>query len=52
MSKVLFRRTAFAEHSLGEYSALASIAAVLHISALVDVVFLPGHHYALLCNVR
>jgi fatty acid synthase subunit beta len=30
--------SAFAGHSLGEYSALASIADVLHISALVDVV--------------
>ena len=29
----------FPGHSLGEYSALASIADVLHISALVDVVF-------------
>jgi fatty acid synthase subunit alpha len=33
---------AFAGHSLGEYSALASIADVLHISALVDVVFCRG----------
>ena len=33
---------AFAGHSLGEYSALASIADVLHISALVDVVFYRG----------
>jgi malonyl CoA-acyl carrier protein transacylase len=33
---------AFAGHSLGEYSALASIAGVLHISALVDVVFYHG----------
>ena len=33
---------AFASHSLGEYSALASIANVLHISALVDVVFYCG----------
>ena len=33
---------AFAGHSLGEYSALASIAGVLHISALVDVVFYRG----------
>ena len=33
---------AFAGHSLGEYSALASIADVLHISALVDVVFYWG----------
>ena len=32
----------FAGHSLGEYSALASIADVLHISALVDVVFYRG----------
>ncbi|KAL0959380.1 hypothetical protein HGRIS_014633 [Hohenbuehelia grisea] len=31
--------SAFAGHSLGEYSALASIADVLAISALVDVVF-------------
>jgi fatty acid synthase subunit beta len=35
-------RCAFAGHSLGEYSALASIADVLHISALVDVVFYRG----------
>ena len=41
-SEALFRRTAFAGHSLGEYSALASIADVLHISALVDVVFYRG----------
>jgi len=34
--------SAFAGHSLGEYSALASIADVLHISALVDVVFYRG----------
>lgn len=33
---------AFAGHSLGEYSALASIADVLHISSLVDVVFYRG----------
>jgi len=33
---------AFAGHSLGEYSALASIVDVLHISALVDVVFYRG----------
>ncbi|KIY43927.1 fatty acid synthase [Fistulina hepatica ATCC 64428] len=33
---------AFAGHSLGEYSALASIADVLEISALVDVVFYRG----------
>ncbi|KAI5983403.1 hypothetical protein EDD15DRAFT_2390897 [Pisolithus albus] len=33
---------AFAGHSLGEYSALASMADVLHISALVDVVFYRG----------
>lgn len=32
----------FAGHSLGEYSALASIAGVLEISALVDVVFFRG----------
>ncbi|KAI5885432.1 uncharacterized protein SCHCODRAFT_01176814 [Schizophyllum commune H4-8] len=32
----------FAGHSLGEYSALASIADVLHISALVDVAFYRG----------
>ncbi|CAH7689739.1 fatty acid synthase subunit beta [Phakopsora pachyrhizi] len=32
----------FAGHSLGEYSALASIAGVLPISALVDVVFFRG----------
>ena len=34
--------SAFAGHSLGEYSALASIAGVLTISALVDVVFYRG----------
>ena len=33
---------AFASHSLREYSALASIADVLHISAVVDVVFYRG----------
>ncbi|RPD59601.1 fatty acid synthase [Lentinus tigrinus ALCF2SS1-6] len=33
---------AFAGHSLGEYSALASVADVLPISALVDVVFYRG----------
>ena len=33
---------AFAGHSLGEYSALALIANVLHISALVDVIFYHG----------
>jgi fatty acid synthase subunit alpha, fungi type len=33
---------AFAGHSLGEYSALASIADVLPISSLVDVVFYRG----------
>jgi fatty acid synthase subunit alpha len=33
---------AFAGHSLGEYSALASIADVLPISALVDVIFYRG----------
>ncbi|GAA5924777.1 hypothetical protein JCM1841_004145 [Sporobolomyces salmonicolor] len=33
---------AFAGHSLGEYSALASIADILPISALVDVVFYRG----------
>lgn len=33
---------AFAGHSLGEYSALASIADVLPVSALVDVVFYRG----------
>jgi malonyl CoA-acyl carrier protein transacylase len=33
------RDSAFASHSLGEYSALASIADVLPISSLVDVVF-------------
>ena len=32
----------FAGHSLGEYSALASIADVLHISALVDVILYQG----------
>ena len=42
MSKASFRRTAFAGHSLGKYSALASIADVLHISALVDIVFYQG----------
>lgn len=36
------RDSAFAGHSLGEYSALASIADVLPISALVDVVFYRG----------
>ena len=36
------RDTAFAGHSLGEYSALASIADVLPTSALVDVVFYRG----------
>ncbi|KII85134.1 hypothetical protein PLICRDRAFT_45274 [Plicaturopsis crispa FD-325 SS-3] len=36
------RDCAFAGHSLGEYSALASIADVLPISALVDVVFYRG----------
>lgn len=36
------RNCAFAGHSLGEYSALASIADVLPISALVDVVFYRG----------
>ncbi|KAH0585247.1 hypothetical protein H2248_008491 [Termitomyces sp. 'cryptogamus'] len=36
------RECAFAGHSLGEYSALASIADVLPISALVDVVFYRG----------
>jgi hypothetical protein len=34
--------SAFAGHSLGEYSALASIADVLPISSLVDVVFYRG----------
>ena len=33
---------AFAGHSLGEYSALTSIADILQISALVDVVFYRG----------
>jgi len=33
---------AFAGHSLGEYSALASIADILPVSALVDVVFYRG----------
>ncbi|KAG1835332.1 acyl transferase domain-containing protein [Suillus subalutaceus] len=33
------KNCAFAGHSLGEYSALASMADVLHIFALVDVVF-------------
>ena len=37
---------AFAGHSLGEHSALASIA---DISALVDVV-LPGHYHATCCR--
>lgn len=32
----------FAGHSLGEYSALASIADILPVSALVDVVFYRG----------
>ncbi|KZW02887.1 fatty acid synthase [Exidia glandulosa HHB12029] len=36
------KNCAFAGHSLGEYSALASIADVLPISALVDVVFYRG----------
>jgi fatty acid synthase subunit alpha len=36
------RDCAFAGHSLGEYSALASIADVLPIAALVDVVFYRG----------
>ena len=36
------KECAFAGHSLGEYSALASIADVLPISALVDVVFYRG----------
>ena len=42
MSKVLSGRAAFLGHSLGEYSTLASIADVLHLSALVDVVFCWG----------
>ena len=33
---------AFAGHSLGEYSALASIADILPVAALVDVVFYRG----------
>lgn len=33
---------AFANHSLGEYSALTLIADILHIFALVDVVFYQG----------
>ena len=37
-----FADGAFAGHSLGEYSALASISDVLHISALVDVCFYRG----------
>ncbi|KAH9950013.1 fatty acid synthase [Amylocystis lapponica] len=42
-SKGLIQKdSAFAGHSLGEYSALASIADVLAISALVDVVFYRG----------
>jgi fatty acid synthase subunit alpha, fungi type len=42
-SKGLIQRDCpFAGHSLGEYSALASIADVLPISALVDVVFYRG----------
>jgi fatty acid synthase subunit beta len=36
------RDCAFAGHSLGEYPALASIADVLHISALVDAAFYLG----------
>lgn len=36
------RDCAFAGHSLGEYSALASITDLWHISALVDVVFYRG----------
>ena len=42
-SKGLIQRdSAFAGHSLGEYSALASIADVLPISSLVNVVFYRG----------
>jgi len=42
-SKGLVQDTcAFAGHSLGEYSALASIADILPVSALVDVVFYRG----------
>jgi len=36
------KRYTFASHSLGEYSASASNADVLHISALVDVIFYHG----------
>ena len=36
------KECAFAGHSLGEYSALASVADILPISALVDVVFYRG----------
>jgi fatty acid synthase subunit alpha len=45
---------AFAGHSLGEYSesALASIADVLHISALVDVVFYPWSMQRAMCAVN
>jgi fatty acid synthase subunit alpha len=42
MKGFIQKDSAFAGHSLGEYSALASIADVLHISALVDVVFYCG----------
>jgi malonyl CoA-acyl carrier protein transacylase len=42
---------AFAGHSLGEYSALALIADVLHMSALVDIVFYP-FIVVLPCNAR
>ena len=42
-AKGLFQKNCmFAGHSLGEYSALASIADILPISALVDVVFYRG----------
>lgn len=41
-TKASFRMTAFAGHSLSKYSALTSIADVLPVSSLVDVVFYQG----------